>query len=121
MTNRFTMGDRVLQEVYAGCIPAILDGGIPCTQSQVLKLLNELHKENEELKQALRELKEIGDYQADRIKELQEFEDKVFDSLNNKIKMGEKAIEWGESSGADVGAMGFHIESLKQFKKELEE
>ena len=48
--KRFTIGDRALQEVYGGCIPAILDGGIPCTQSQVLKLLNELHEENEQLK-----------------------------------------------------------------------
>lgn len=59
--KRFTIGDRALQEVYGGCIPAILDEGVPCTQSQVLKLLNELHeevqshqdywKENEELQQ----------------------------------------------------------------------
>lgn len=44
MSERFTIGDRALQEVYGGCIPAILDGGIPCTQSQVLKLLNELNR-----------------------------------------------------------------------------
>ena len=80
-----------------------------------------LKDENQALKEALRELKEIGDYQADRIKELQGFEDIVFNSLNGKIKRGEKAIEWGESIGADVGAMGFHIELLKQFKKELSE
>ena len=48
--KRFTIGDRTLQEVYECCIPAILDGGIPCTQSQVLKLLNELHEENMMLK-----------------------------------------------------------------------
>lgn len=47
--KRFTIGDRALQEVYGGCIPAILDGGIPCTQSEVLKLLNELHEEKEQL------------------------------------------------------------------------
>ena len=47
--KRFTIGDRALQEVYGGCIPAILDGGIPCTQSQVLHLLNELNDENEQL------------------------------------------------------------------------
>jgi hypothetical protein len=45
--KRFTIGDRALQEVYGGCIPAILDGGIPCTQSEVLKLLNELHEEKQ--------------------------------------------------------------------------
>lgn len=51
MTERFSIGDRVLQEVYDGCIPAILDGGIPCTQRYVLKLLNELDDENKCLKQ----------------------------------------------------------------------
>lgn len=89
--------------------------------NEFLELINTIAEENEQLKQGLEELKEIGDYQADRIKELQEFEDKVFDSLNEKIKSGEIAIEWGESIGADVGAMGFYIESLKQFKKELKE
>ena len=48
--KRFTIGDRTLQEVYECCIPAILDEGIPCTQSQLLKLLNELHEENMMLK-----------------------------------------------------------------------
>lgn len=51
--KRFTIGDRALQEVYGGCIPAILDGGIPCNQSQVLKLLNELHEENKELQDTI--------------------------------------------------------------------
>ena len=54
--KRFTIGDRALQEVYGGCIPAILDGGVPCTQSQVLKLLNELNEENKQLKQQNKEL-----------------------------------------------------------------
>ena len=38
----------------------------------VADLLNELHEENQQLKGALKELKEIGDYQAMRIKELEE-------------------------------------------------
>lgn len=83
--------------------------------------MNELAEENRYLKEALKELKEIGDYQEMRIQELQEFEDTVFNSLDGKIKRGEKAIEWGESVGADIGAMGFYIELLKKFKKELEE
>lgn len=91
------------------------------TLPQANEWLNELAEENRYLREALKELKEIGDYQALRIKELQEFEDTVFNSLDGKIKRGEKAIEWGESVGADIGAMGFHIELLKQFKKELEE
>lgn len=35
-----------------------------------IDMLNALYEENQSLKSALKELKEIGDYQADRIKEL---------------------------------------------------
>ena len=51
--------------------------------------------------------------------ELLNFKNKVFNSLDEKIKNGEEAIEWGKSIGADAGAMGFHIEMLKRLKKEL--
>ncbi len=117
-----TENKRFTLELYEGTkrIKAIKDNGEIIYPLNVVELLNELHKENKEFRKALTELKEIGDYQANRIKELQGFEDIVFNSLNGKIKRGEKAIEWGESIGADVGAMGFHIELLKQFKKELE-
>ena len=47
------------------------------------------------------------------------FKENVFNSIDKKIKRGEQAIEWGESTEADVGAIGFHIELLKQLKKEL--
>lgn len=52
MTNkRFTIGDMALQDVYCGCIPAILDEEVPCTQKYVCKILNELNDENYQLKQ----------------------------------------------------------------------
>ena len=51
--------------------------------------------------------------------QLSDFRDEVFNLIDEKIKRGEKAIEWGESVGADVGAMGFHIEMLRMLKKEL--
>jgi len=40
-------------------------------------LLNELHEENTTFMEALKELKEIGDYQAMRIKELEEENQKL--------------------------------------------
>ena len=98
-----------------------------------VKKFNELAEENEKFKkalkkfkEALKELKEIGDYQAKTIQELYDeneqllnFKENVFNSIDKKIKRGEQAIEWGESTEADVGAIGFHIELLKQLKKEL--
>lgn len=65
---------------------------------ELVELLNTLHEENEQLS---------------------DFKSKTFNSIDGKIERGEQAIEWGESVGADVGAMGFHIEMLKMLKKEL--
>ena len=39
---------------------------------KICEFLNNLNDENEQLKSALKELKEIGDYQTNHIKELQE-------------------------------------------------
>lgn len=47
--KRFILSDRRLSEV--GNDIAIADWGVPCTQRQVYKLLNELAEENEQLKQ----------------------------------------------------------------------
>ena len=47
------------------------------------------------------------------------FKENVFNLIDEKIKRGKQAIEWGESVEADVGSMGFHIALLKQLKKEL--
>ena len=48
------MSDRHLSEVNNDI--AIADGGIPCTQRQVCKLLNELSEENEQLKKQLNDI-----------------------------------------------------------------
>ena len=42
------------------------------SEEEVVDRLNALHEENQHLKGALKELKEIGDYQAMRIHELQD-------------------------------------------------
>ena len=68
------------------------------------------------------ELLELAEY-VDRLQEeneqLSDFKSKTFNSIDEKIERGKQAIEWGERVGADVGAMGFHIERLKMLKKEL--
>lgn len=75
--KRFTIGDRALQEVYGGCIPAILDGGIPCTQSEVLKLLNELHEENQERKRAMRIAEQYNEQLLNENKKLKKYLDSI--------------------------------------------
>ena len=52
--KRFSLSERDLNEINN--TNAIADNGIPCTQRQIVKLLNELHDENEELKQYNTEL-----------------------------------------------------------------
>ena len=90
--KRFTIGDRTLQEVYECCIPAILDGGIPCTQSQVLKLLNELHEENENLKDV--NVQCCNDYSAMRRDVLQYKEE------NEQLK--KEILWWKYRCGEDI-------------------
>ena len=51
--------------------------------ADVVGLLNMLHEENTELRTALKELQEIGDYQADRIAELDNENIKLEDQLKN--------------------------------------
>ena len=50
---------------------------------EVCDLLNEQHETITTLTSALKELKEIGDYQADRIKELTEENTKLEEQLRN--------------------------------------
>ena len=68
--------------------------------NDVVDLLNELHDENEQLKQ---------------------FKEKVFTWINKEIARNEEAIEWGKETDADSGAIGFYNHMLKRLKKELKE
>ena len=63
-----------------------------------LKKQGELEKENKQLKEQLHNIKELFD---------------------NTIRRNEEAIEWGKNMGADVGAMSFHNEMLKQMKGDM--
>ncbi|MGN0176662.1 MAG: hypothetical protein ACI389_02370 [Methanobrevibacter sp.] len=62
--------------------------------------INQLEKENEQLKQ---------------------FKEKVFTLINKEIARNEEAIEWGKETDADSGSMGFYNYMLNRLKKELEE
>lgn len=53
--------------------------------------------------------------------ELKQFKEKLFNVLDKKITQNEEAIEFGIKQGVDVGAMSFHTDMLKMFRKELQE
>ena len=75
--------------------------------------IKDLEKREEQL------LSEIEDFQELLAKNDDVCHKRVIDLIDEKIKKGEEAIEWGESTGVNVGAMGFHVEMLKLLKKEL--
>ena len=64
-------------------------GAIGMGEELIVELLNELSEENEQLKEALIELKEIGDYQYTRIKELsdenEQLEKELFEARKDYI------------------------------------
>ena len=59
--------------------------------------LNELNDENEQLKEKIQYIQK---------------------DIDNSIQRNKEAIEWGENTGASVGAMGFYTHMLEKMKKE---
>ena len=57
----------------------------------------------------------------DENKQLKQFKEKVFISIDKEIARNEESIELGKETGADSGAMGFYNHMLKRLKKELSE
>ena len=53
--------------------------------------------------------------------QLKQFKEKVFTLIDKEIARNEEAIELGEETGADSGAMGFYNHMLNRLKKELKE
>lgn len=94
MIENYQVGEDDLE----GNMVHILNNGNHMTYKECCDLLNTLHEEN---------------------MELLDFKERVFNSIDGKIKGGEEAIEWGKNIGANSEAMGFYIEMLKRLKKEL--
>lgn len=66
------------------------------TVNETVELLNMLHEENTEFRTALKELREIGDYQAHRINELDKENMKLEEQLRNLRRLVN--IEYMEGS-----------------------
>lgn len=86
--KRFTLSERDLNEINN--TNAIVDNGIPCTQRYIVKLLNELHDENQKLltlnniqKKAL--VKTIKDLTKEN-EELKHFQEKVFSLIEDELE-----------------------------------
>ena len=132
---RYSYDKPVVAFSKGGIYDAIDDKVYEFTMDTVLDLLNKqdetiggLKSANGEMEDYLGRLEERYNEQSveyegleEQVERLLDFKDNVFNIITKKIKNGEQAIEWGESIGANVGAMGFHIEMLKMLLKELQD
>lgn len=96
----------------------------------ITEAMNLLYQENEQLRTALKELKEIGDYQADRIRELSDeneqlksFKDRVFNLFAKEIKEENELLDYyiKEKAPYHADRQQIIIGVLKRLQKELEE
>ena len=83
---------------------------------EVVDVLNKLSDENEQLKEALKELKEIGDYQEMRIQELY---DMVEDEIDKKIAVltDAKIKSFQDGDEELLGKIKFSIQVLRELKE----
>ena len=93
LTDLFVISDGLHKETFSG-----IDDEYNC--SRIVRKLNTLTDENEQLKQ---------------------FKEKVFTWIDIEIARNEEAIEWGKETGADSGSIEFYNHMLYRLKKELEE
>lgn len=91
LTDLFVISDELHKETFSG-----IDDEYNC--SRIVRKLNTLTDENEQLKQ---------------------FKEKVFTLIDKEIARNEEAIEIGKETGADSSSMGFHNHMLNRLKKEL--
>ena len=107
----------------------LFDNGIliPIFDGQpICDLLNTLHEENTTFREALKELKEIGDYQAMTIKELYNIISLIEDEIDKKIAvLTDAKIKSFQNEDEELFMkIKFSIQVLRELKeriKELEE
>lgn len=80
-----------------------------------------LEKENEQLKEALKELKEIGDYQEMRIQELCDMHSLIEDEIDKKIAVLTDAKIKSFQNGDEelFGKIKFSIQVLRELKERI--
>lgn len=86
---------------------------------EVVELLNKLNDENKTFRAALKELKEIGDYQAMRIKELDDENRLIEDEIDKKIAVLTDAKIKSFQNGDEelLKKIKFSIQVLRELKE----
>lgn len=87
--------------------------------SDIFELLNEFNSENQTYREALKELKEIGDYQAMRIQELQDMNSLIEDEIDKKIAvLTDAQIKSFQDEDEELfGKVKFSIQVLRELKE----
>ena len=114
--NRFECYDLIFLD---GFIKDTLTNENIVEPIKLIFLLNELNDENQQLKGALNELKEIGDYQAMRIQELNDMNSLIEDEIDKKITVLTDAKIQCFQNGDEVlfGKIKFGIQILNELKE----
>jgi len=83
------------------------------------KALNELAEENQTFREALKELKEIGDYQEMRIRELSDMNSLIEDEIDKKIAvLTDAQIKSFQNEDEELfGKVKFSIQVLRELKE----
>lgn len=97
--------------VYENVDVGITNNGKEMTYKEVVDLLNE----NEQLKEALKELKEIGDYQAMVIQESYDIEDEIDNKIADLTEAKIKSFQDGDEEL--LGKIKFSIQVLRELKE----
>lgn len=101
--------------VYENVDVGITNNGKEMTYKEVVDLLNE----NEQLKEALKELKEIGDYQAMVIQESYDMKSLIEGEIDKKIAaLTEAKIKSFQNGDEELlGKIKFSIQVLRELKE----
>jgi len=91
----------------------------PLRNDEVVERLNELHEENQTFREALKELKEIGDYQEMRIRELSDMNSLIEDEIDKKIAvLTDAQIKSFQNEDEELfGKVKFSIQVLRELKE----
>ena len=86
----FEEGNLIFDELKYDFDNEWYDSRLCLKDKEIVNLLNELHEGNQQLREALKELKEIGDYQADRIQELSDENRQLEQQMQAILKLTKK-------------------------------
>ena len=121
--KRFEYVKPVVAFAKSGIIDNLKQNTFDFTEDNVIDILNELNEENKTFREALKELKEIGDYQAMRIRELSNMNSLIEYEIDKKIAIltDAKIKSFQNEDEELLGKIKFSIQVLRELKEVISE